>query len=331
MNEFVDKSTTTRPLVSVVIPTFLRPQFVTRAVGSVLLQTMKSLEVVVVVAGRDHETIKALKVIKDPRLRIHVPDRQMTGSQARNVGVELSHGTWVAFLDDDDYWMTDKLQRQLQVAEAMESRYPVISCRLIARAESDDFVWPRRYPRANEPLCEYLFRRRSPFYGEGLLQTSTLLAKRELLQTIPFDEHLNRFDDLDWILRIHNLSGVDVAFPTMPDPLVVWHIDRSRVRASNGGCWRMAIRWIRSHEHRVSRRAFSGFLLCDTSAIAGRQGDWTAFWPLWREALRGGRPDLMQILNHFANYLTPLRLRHLTACWVALFRRRAVLSSTNVT
>lgn len=106
----------TEPLVSAIIPTYKRPHLVTQAVHSILTQT-PALEVIVVVDGPDAATLDSLHSIRDARLRVHVLPHNGGLSNARNTGVELANGRWVAFLDDDDTWLPRKLELQLAVAQ----------------------------------------------------------------------------------------------------------------------------------------------------------------------------------------------------------------------
>ena len=97
------------PHVSVVIPTFARPELVSRAVRSVLAQTVPDLEVVVVVDGPDNATRDALDAIADERVRVMMLASQGGAPNARNVGVGEARAPWTALLDDDDEWPARRL------------------------------------------------------------------------------------------------------------------------------------------------------------------------------------------------------------------------------
>jgi glycosyltransferase involved in cell wall biosynthesis len=166
------------PLVSVVIPTFRRPDMVVRAVHSVLHQSIRDLEILVVIDGNDDQSLAALKSISSPQLRLLQLPKQVGGSHARNEGVLASRGEWVAFLDDDDLWFPKKLEKQLEVARASKAPEPIVSCQVVAHTASGDFLWPRKVP--SEPLSEYLLARNSWSQGENLLQTSTPLREQAI-------------------------------------------------------------------------------------------------------------------------------------------------------
>src|SRR5579863_7499544 len=104
------------PIVSVVVPTRNRPELVVRAVSSALAQTLTRMEVIVVIDGPDEDTARALAEIRDDRLTVIALPSSLGGSEVRNIGAQHSRGEFIAFLDDDDEWSPNKLQRQLDMA-----------------------------------------------------------------------------------------------------------------------------------------------------------------------------------------------------------------------
>ena len=110
-------------MISVIVPTAHRPQLLRRAVNSVLAQSMSDLEVVVVIDGPDLETTQLLSDIADRRLRFIQNPRSLGSAGARNVGIKAARGEWIAFLDDDDEWVRDKLELQLATAGPVNHLY----------------------------------------------------------------------------------------------------------------------------------------------------------------------------------------------------------------
>src|SRR5262249_37664000 len=88
-----------------------------RALDSVFAQTFRQFEAIVVLDGPDDDTVRALNTIVDPRMRVFVNPHSLTAAGARNVGVSHARGEWIAFLDDDDEWLPDKLKKQLALAQ----------------------------------------------------------------------------------------------------------------------------------------------------------------------------------------------------------------------
>jgi len=152
-------STTESPQVSAVIPTRHRPGSLLQAVESALAQTYALAEVMVVIDGPDPATESMLQAINHPRVRVVALPAPVGGSDARNAGVAAARGEWVAFLDDDDEWLPNKIERQLAMLP-LGNGDPIVSCRFLARTAAGDRIWPERLPQPSEPLCEYLLARR---------------------------------------------------------------------------------------------------------------------------------------------------------------------------
>lgn len=103
------------PEVSVIVPTFNRAHLIMKAIYSVLGQTFKDLEVIVVDDGSKDNTSTLVLEINDIRLKYIRHAQQKGASEARNTGVAASSGKFLAFLDDDDEWMPDKLKLQMEI------------------------------------------------------------------------------------------------------------------------------------------------------------------------------------------------------------------------
>ena len=231
------------PRVSVVIPTCGRPALVVRAVMSALAQTLANIEVVVVIDGHDPASTEALRVIKDSRVTVVPLSESAGGSEARNIGVRVSRGEFIAFLDDDDEWSANKLSRQLDIAQASSARFPVVTCRLIARRPNSDELWPARQMRVGESMSDYLLCREASIrQGEGFIQTSTLLIPRSLLLLAPFTSGLPRHQDWDWLIRVSIHSGVE--FLWVWDPLVIYHIGAASNSVSAGESLAASLNWV---------------------------------------------------------------------------------------
>jgi glycosyltransferase involved in cell wall biosynthesis len=104
------------PTVSVVLPTYNRADMVTRAVESVLAQTFPGIELIIIVDGSTDDTIPRLRPYHD-RARVIYQENAGLGA-ARNAGIALARGRYIAFLDDDDFWHPDKIRQQVEFFQA---------------------------------------------------------------------------------------------------------------------------------------------------------------------------------------------------------------------
>ncbi len=320
-------------LVSVVIPTIHRPQLVLRAVRSVLNQTLRDLELIVVIDGDDPETGQALDSINDPRFQTIILRPGQGCSGARNAGVRAAQAQWIAFLDDDDEWFPRKLERQMETARLCTDPFPIISCRLVARSPEGDLVWPLRTPAAGEPMGDYLFCQHGLRGGEGLVLMSAFVTTRELLLRTPFPPEVARHQDIDWLLRAAAVEGVKVIFIPDPEPLGIWYLDTNRPRTSNTDDWRYSLDWIRRNRALVTANAYASFLLTWASSTGARGRRWKAFWMLPREAFLKGRPRPVDLLAHLTIWLVPRKLRSsvsvMLASWGSKKAQPAVKKTNN--
>jgi len=305
-------------LVSVVIPSLNRPQLANRAVKSALAQTLKSIEVIVVVDGPDEATVKELKQIDDPRLKVIELPVNLGPSAARNAGVDDAKAAWIAFLDDDDEWLPPKLERQLELANHSRHAFPIVASRLIVRNSNREFVCPRRLPSPTEPISEYLFARKSLFAGESLMATPTLFVKKELLQQIPFNINLRRHEEWDWLLRVSALEGVGIDF--VPEPLAICNMGGGRKSVSDKNDWQCSLDWIRKVRNLITPRAYSGFIIAIVTPQASLQRDWNSFWFLWWEALKFGKLTPKDYLLYLGMWFVPPYIRPRLKEYISFFK-----------
>lgn len=296
-------------LVSVIIPSFDRPQLVSQAVKSALAQTVKLIEVIVVIDGLHQATVDILKLIADPRLIVIELPVNIGPAGVRNTGIKAATGTWIAFLDDDDEWLPLKLERQLELARQSVHGSPIVSSCFIAHTSNGDFVWPTRLPAANASISEYLFIRESLFLGEAFIVTPTILAKKSLLEKIPFSVHLPRHEDLDWLVRASQEPEVGLEFVSEPMAVVNMMYGKKRQSLSNINDWRYSLNWIRSVRELVSPQAYAGFMIAVVGPTASTEGDWSAFWPILWETLSVGKPRLFDIFLYVLMWMVPQNLR----------------------
>ncbi len=221
--------------LSVIIPTYNRADFVLEAVASVLAQDYwqdhPAGEILVVDDGSTDETEAALKPWADKIAYVRRPRAGV--SAARNLGLKLTRGDLVAFLDSDDLWKPEKLSRQVQFFQGHPDAVVVCSEEIWIRRGI--FVNPRKKHR------KYSGRVFDKFLPLCLLSLSSALFRRRVFEEIGgFDEDLPACEDYDLGLRLAHRYPVHF----IPEPLIVkrgghadqlskkyWGMDRFRVRA----------------------------------------------------------------------------------------------------
>ena len=103
-------------LVSVIIPYFKKKNFITKTINSIKNQTYKNLEIIIIYDDEDHSDLKFIKKLKnvDDRIKIIVNKKSFGAGRSRNIGINMSKGKFIAFLDADDLWKKNKIELQLK-------------------------------------------------------------------------------------------------------------------------------------------------------------------------------------------------------------------------
>ena len=102
-------------LISVIIPYYKKKEYIISSINSVLNQTYKNLEIIIIYDDLNKEDLNLLKKIKkkDKRIKIYINKKNLGAGRSRNKGIQLSKGIFVAFLDSDDLWKKNKLKKQI--------------------------------------------------------------------------------------------------------------------------------------------------------------------------------------------------------------------------
>jgi len=186
------------PIVSVVIPTRDRAEALRIAVSSVLAQTFRDLEIVVVDDASCDATPEILRGFCDPRLRVLRQAEPRGASVARNLGIRHASGTpYVAFLDDDDEWLPEKLEAQVRLLDHASPEVGLVYTGYLVLDRSSGRVATQMVPSKEGDLSRALMM------GNCLGGTSSVLIRRQCLDEVGlFDEDLPSFQDYDLWIRI---------------------------------------------------------------------------------------------------------------------------------
>ena len=180
-------------LISVVLPTYNRALDLKKAIDSVLIQTYPHFELIVVDDGSSDETMQMMETIKDERILFIRQQVNKGAAASRNTGIRASKGKYVAFLDSDDTWHPDKLEKQYQLLSKSESS--VGGC-----VTYYDLIYPNRIINRQIPIQKDFYKQ--SLLGCNLSPGSTLMFKKECLEKIGLqNESLKRFEDWEWQIR----------------------------------------------------------------------------------------------------------------------------------
>jgi glycosyltransferase involved in cell wall biosynthesis len=239
------------PLVSVVIPTFNRKDLVLRALKSVAQQSYSAIEVIVVDDASTDGTVEALR---DREFPISVRIVRLSANQgpagARNGGIRHAAGKYVAFLDSDDQWLPDKVERQVEEAERNgPSGAVLVYSRAVVWRRREMQVRPRRPIHEREEVADYLFAN-----GE-YLSPSAVLISSDAARAVPYRPEMRLHEDWDWFIRLQKHG---VKFVMLPEVQCVMD-DRSvegRGSAPRPDC---SLSVVEAWKTGISRKAYFAF------------------------------------------------------------------------
>lgn len=192
-------------MISAVIPTYGRAERLRHAVSSALAQTKHISEVIVVDDGSS-PPIQPQHLPDDARLRVVRQEINLGPAAARNAGVRSAKNEWISFLDSDDVWLPDKLERQVSHVRSRRASGLVVSM-TGWRELANGTDLPAVVPKEAASLADFA---KGSWFSPG----STALIHRSVFDRVgPFCEELRRLEDYEWFLRFGRLGGQLIVVP----------------------------------------------------------------------------------------------------------------------
>lgn len=211
--------TDSKKLVSTVIPTYQRPKLVERAVNSVLNQTYQNIEIIVV--NDDPETdLSHIKSMSD-KVTLLNHEENKGACQARNTGIKQAEGDYIGLLDDDDEYLPEKIEKQVQQFEDFPKEYGLVYSG-VEEVENGEVV--NKKIRSGR---KFLSRKREGrVYKEllrgNMISAPTVLVKNECFDKVGlFDPEFDSSQDLDMWMRISK----EYKIGKLDEPLAKYHLD----------------------------------------------------------------------------------------------------------
>jgi glycosyltransferase involved in cell wall biosynthesis/organic radical activating enzyme len=187
------------PKVSIIVPCYKSEKYIRQCVDSILAQTFEDWEAIFIVDSPSSEMFKISSAYmqKDARLRFEVSATKTSPAKARNRGVAMSHGDYIAFLDADDWWYPEKLSKQVHYMEM----HPEVE-------------WCWAYATHHKGVKEYMPCEmwENPT-ADVMIPFQTVMIRRSTIDDIIesngslFDESLHQIDDYDLYLRLKSHSS----------------------------------------------------------------------------------------------------------------------------
>lgn len=191
------------PTFSVIIPSFNRAHLLPRTLRSVMLQTYKNYEIIVIDDKSSDHTDTLLKKPAYENVRFIKHEQNRGAAQARNTGIQAATGDYICFLDSDDVWLPEKLTTQKKLID--ETGAKLIGSQSIKLDENSQQCVVQFHPRKINTHSDELL-------SNLHINTSSLCIEKNLLNVVNgFDTRLKNFEDWDLLLRLaENLEEIRV-------------------------------------------------------------------------------------------------------------------------
>ena len=228
-------------------PVFNRARVLPGAIDSVLAQSDQDFEIIVVDDGSSDNPAAVVEDFADPRIRI-VRKENGGGGSARNRGIDLAQGRFIAFLDSDDVFLPHHLAAMRRIVEGQRN-IAGYARMIVERGRGRVFLKPPRAIGPGEHMAHYLLCDR------GFIPTITLVVAAETAKRVRYNESLPFAQDTDFAIRLF-LAGN--RFVMAEEPGAVWRDlpDPGRASAGRKG-WRLR-NWLEDLKPRIPARAYHG-------------------------------------------------------------------------
>ncbi len=285
------------PKVSVIIPTYNRAHLVGRAIQSVLNQTFKDFELIVVDDGSTDNTDDIIKEFqkKDDRITYLKHKKNKGGSAARNAGIKASRGEYIAFQDSDDEWLSKKLEKQMRVFNSASLEIGVVYTGF----------WRIENNRKIYIPASWVVQKEGKIYKELLkgnfVTTQSILVRKVCFDRVGyFDEDLPRLQDWELVIRLSKYYD----FKCIDESLLTSHFTPDSISANQDALIKAFKLILEKHyeEFKANRGLLArhqgsiGSLLCQSGE------------------LNQGRKYLLKAMKSY-----PLNPKYLIAVFVSLF------------
>lgn len=302
------------PRFSIIVPTFNRSDSILDTLQSCFDQSLDDFEVIVVDDGSSDDTREVLAGIEDSRLVV-VHQQNAGPAAARNRGMGIARGQFIAFLDSDDRWYPEFLATANTM---LEEHGPVMLYGqiIVDRGVNRYWVKPSRPMGAEESIYDYL-------YVDGsFIQTSTMVIPRSLAEKVHWDESVT-FGDNDQFAIDCWRTGIP--FQMLPRPLTLYAdiisesaLSQLPIHAGKSEKYTNFFKWMHTQKSVMSPVAWAGFQARFESVNLARTAPLQSFALLWK-GYRAGAIGLAGMVRQSIQNLFPVLYRRLTDQYV---RRR---------
>lgn len=251
-----------QPLVSVVIPNYNRVAELERALNSVLAQDYTNLEIIVIddCSPNIDEIKKMLLKFKMNNIVFIESESNLGPAAARNTGIFAAKGKYIAFLDSDDTWVSNKITKQVLEAEKYTSNV-LIYTKSKSITGKGSKVAPTRGIDANELISEYLF-----VSGESIA-TPSMFIHAEAAKKCLFDETLLLFEDHAFLFRVEQ-NKIPIVFIDE----VLTRVDRTSTAPKKDWNPELSIEFINKYREQMTDKSYAYAFFINVVSVSNEAG-----------------------------------------------------------
>lgn len=218
-------------LISVIMPTYNRGYIISLAIDSILNQTYRNFEFIIVDDFSSDDTENIISTYNDKRIKYIKLDKKMGANYARNIGLKNAKGKYITFQDSDDYSMPNRLEKEYKTLKkedadlVFSSFYKTVAGneKLASEKKYDSIkatVFPKSKIKSEDIYSVVLYK--------NVITTQVLFAKKEVFLKEMFDDNITRFQDWDLIIRI----AKDFKICHIDEPLLYMFVQNDSVTKS---------------------------------------------------------------------------------------------------
>jgi len=238
-------------MITIILPCYNSSRTIERAIKSTIKQTYQNFELIVIDDGStDSEQTKIIiHKFNDERIILISHKTNKNGASARNTGIKEAKGEYIAFLDADDEWLPQHLEKSLAAIKEKSCDLIYSKC-LVKTSNFPDIVMPQYPIKKNEKVGNYLF------CNNGYIATPSIFVKTSCAKKILFNEKLIRHQDYDFLLRYENAKGT-ITMLNYTGTIVHWENNNIEKK---GGTWEYSLNWAIEYKKYLSIHAYSCFV-----------------------------------------------------------------------
>lgn len=203
-----------RPLVSVIIPCYNASQWISTTIKSVERQTYENVEIIAVDDGSTDDTVEILHESDFDHIQVLENEKNRGIPETKNKGIKYANGDIIAFLDQDDYWISRKIERQVNIIMEEESTGVVYSDMYLVGDDGCPVEYKSSRNPPNNEVFDHFYMGNVPCYN-----VTKVVTKRCFEEIGNLDSEFFGADDQDFDLRV--AKSPKFQFEYIPEPLVL--------------------------------------------------------------------------------------------------------------